>query len=195
MLSGTDCLPNALQRRLCSLIRRSNSSNFDSMMSMSPKLKFITLIKSVVSACKSLLPEHGTSARFLPVFVWYFSYHFSYFVVSSAKMLWSVRALFFLASSVGFAAPLAGCHCLHLHQQCPVWTVSASPVTSWRLPTSVLASSSLWPPTRIQSTWSHTSFQLAVATRKRSFQLRSATMQGKTSVTRVAHVAKFLRLV
>ena len=38
----------------CSLISKLNSSNFVSMASMSPKLKFITLIKSVFSPCASL---------------------------------------------------------------------------------------------------------------------------------------------
>ena len=46
--------------------------------------------------------QHETSARFVQVLEWYFSYHLSYsFVVSSAKILESVRALSFSASSVG----------------------------------------------------------------------------------------------
>ena len=72
IVSGTLSIPEVSS---CSLISRLNSANFVSMTSMSPKLKFITLIKSV--CVSALVSQHEASVRFVPGLLWCFSHHFS----------------------------------------------------------------------------------------------------------------------
>ena len=88
----------------CSLISKLNSSNFDCVTSMSLKLKFITLIKSVVSPCASLLACLNTRrlVRFVPVSLKYFSHHLSRSLCrQQCQDIVERRAFSFPASSVG----------------------------------------------------------------------------------------------
>ena len=109
IVSGTLSFP---EMSSWSLVSRLNSSNFVSVTSRSPRLIFITLIKSAVSPCASLLPYLNTRLR-------YASYPFCSgtsrtiflgpFFVSSARILpaSSVGVRFTLGSAA--TAPSAVC--------------------------------------------------------------------------------------
>ena len=119
----------------------------------------IILIKNAVSPCASLLPYLNTRLLYASYPFWSGTSRTIFrgpFVVSSARMLLSVLALSFSASSVGIRFTLG----LAATARSSVNNSLSPYISSWK-PAFVLASWLLWVFTRLRSTQFQAKFPLA----------------------------------